>query len=164
MSTQSPVPHQHPYGERITLELAKEICEAGEAFAAGKQWNATIAICDDGGHLVLLHRMSNGQFGSVDLAHPKARGAAAFRRPTQIFHDDLTDGKFTSFWHLRQEAAIPLEGGFPILLHGKVIGGIGVSGVGAAGFRDGDSQVALAALKVVDRLNEAGPNSATGVL
>ena len=75
-----PVPHQNPYGERISLELAKEIAEAGEAFAAKQGWNATIAICDDGGHLVLLHRMSNGQFGSVDLAPPKAYGAAAFRR------------------------------------------------------------------------------------
>jgi glc operon protein GlcG len=148
--TKKPVPHQHPYGERISLELAKEIAKAGEEFAIEKGWNATIAICDDGGHLVLLHRMSNGQFGSIDLAPPKARAAAAFRRPTKIFHDDLTEGKFTSFWHLRQEAAIPLEGGYPILVGGKLIGGIGVSGVGAAGLDDGDSQVALAALKVVE--------------
>jgi glc operon protein GlcG len=152
--SKTPVPHQHPYGERISLELAKEIAAAGEAYATEKGWNATIAICDDGGHLVLLHRMSNGQFGSIDLAPPKARAAAAFRRPTQIFHDDLTAGKFTSFWHLRQEAAIPLEGGFPILLDGKLIGGIGVSGVGAAGLTDGDSQVALAALKVVEGKNK----------
>lgn len=145
-----PVPHQIPYGERISLELAKEMAEAGEAFAAKMGWNATIAICDDGGHPVLFHRMSNGQFGSCDLAPPKARAAAAFRRSTQIFHDDLTAGKFTSFWHLRQEAAIPLEGGFPIILDGRVIGGIGVSGVGAAGLADGDSQVALAALKVLE--------------
>ena len=118
-----PVPHQNPYGERISLELAKEIAEAGEAFAAKQGWNATIAICDDGGHLVLLHRMSNGQFGSVDLAPPKAYGAAAFRRSTGIFHDDLAEGKFNTFWHLRQEAAIPLEGGYPIIVDGKVIGG-----------------------------------------
>jgi uncharacterized protein GlcG (DUF336 family) len=148
MATQ-PVPHQNPYGERISLELAKEIAEAGEAFAAKKGWNATIAICDDGGHLVLLHRMSNGQFGSVDLAPPKAYGAAAFRRSTGIFHDDLAAGKFNTFWHLRQEAAIPLEGGYPIIVDGKVIGGIGVSGVGAAGLADGDSQVALAGLEVL---------------
>jgi glc operon protein GlcG len=146
-----PVPYQTPYGERISLELAKQIAEAGEAFAAKNGWNATIAICDDGGHLVLLHRMSNGQFGSVDLAPPKAYGAAAFRRPTQIFHEDLGAGKFETFWHLRQEAAIPLEGGFPIIVDGKVIGGIGVSGVGAAGLPDGDSQVALAALKVLEK-------------
>ena len=78
-----PVPHQNPYGERISLELAKEIAAAGEAFAAKNGWNATIAICDDGGHMVLLHRMSNGQFGSVDLAPPKAYGAAAFRRSSE---------------------------------------------------------------------------------
>lgn len=148
------VPHQHPYGDRITLELAKEMAEAGEAFATEMGWNATIAIHDDGGHPVLLHRMSNGQFGSIDLAPPKARAAAAFRRPTKIFHDDLTAGKSTSYWHLRQEAAIPLEGGYPILLDGKLIGGIGVSGVGAAGLDDGDSQVALAALKVVEKYNK----------
>jgi glc operon protein GlcG len=143
------VPYQTPYGERISLELAKKIAEAGEAYAAKNGWNATIAICDDGGNLVLLHRMSNGQFGSLDLAPSKARGAAAFRRPTNLFHDDLGAGKFNTFWHLRQEAAIPLEGGFPIIVDGKVIGGIGVSGVGAAGLPDGDSQVALAGLKVV---------------
>lgn len=145
-----PVPHQTPYGERITLELAKEIAEAAEAFAEENGWNATIAISDDGGHLVLLHRMSNGQFGSVDLAPPKAYGAAAFRRPTQIFHNDLAEGKSATYWHLRQEAAIPLEGGFPIIVDDKVIGGIGVSGVGAAGLPDGDSQVALAGLKVLE--------------
>lgn len=145
------VPHQLPYGERISLDLAKEIAAAGEAFAAKMGWNATIAICDDGGHPVLFHRMNNGQFGSCDLAPPKAYAAAAFRRPTQIFHDDLTAGKSTSFWHLRQEAAIPLEGGFPIIVNGRVIGGIGVSGVGAAGLADGDSQVALAALEVLKK-------------
>lgn len=150
-----PVPHQIPYGERISLELAKEMAAAGEAFAAEKGWNATIAICDDGGHPVLFHRMSNGQFGSCDLAPPKARAAAAFRRSTKIFHDDLTAGNTTSYWHLRQEAAIPLEGGYPIIVNDRVIGGIGVSGVGAAGLADGDSQVALAALKVVDELNKA---------
>ena len=144
-----PVPHQHPYGERISLELAKEMALAGEAFAKEKgYWNATIAICDDGGHPVLLHRMSNGQFGSIDLAPPKAYAAAAFRRPTKIFHDDLAAGKFTSFWHLRQEAAIPLEGGYPIVLNGKLIGGIGVSKASALpAFDDGDSQAALAALE-----------------
>ena len=144
-----PVPHQNPYGERISLELAKEIAAAGEAFAAKNRWNATIAICDDGGHLVLLHRMSNGQFGSVELSTTKAYGATAFRRSTGIFHDDLAAGKFNSFWHLRQEAAIPLEGGYPIIIDGKVICCIGVSGVGAAGLPDGDSQVALAALEAV---------------
>ena len=145
-----PVPHQNPYGERISLDLAKKMAEAGEAFAEKMGWNATIAICDDGGHPVLLHRMNNGQFGSTDLAHPKARASAAFRRPTKIFHEDLTAGKFETFWHLRQEAGIPLEGGYPIIVDGKVIGGIGVSGVGAAGLPDGDSQVALAALKVLE--------------
>jgi len=144
-----PVPHQKPYGERISLELAKKLAQAGEAFAAKKGWNATIAICDDGGHLVLLHRMSNGQFGSVELTIAKAYGATAFRRSTGIFHDDLAAGKFNSFWHLRQEAAIPLEGGYPIIVGDRVIGGIGVSGVGAAGLADGDSQVALAALKAL---------------
>lgn len=151
MTAPKPVPYQTPYGERISLELAKEISEAAEAFAKKNGWNATIAICDDGGNPVLLHRMSNGQFGSVDLAPPKARGAAAFRRPTKLFHDDLADGKFNTFWHLRQEAAIPLEGGYPIILHDRVIGGIGVSGVGAAGLPDGDSQVALAGLEVLKK-------------
>ena len=148
--TTKPVPHQNPYGERITLELAKEIAEAGEAFATKQGWNATIAICDVGGHPVLLHRMSNGQFGSVELPRAKASGATAWRRPPGLFHDDLSAGKFNTFWHLRQEAAIPLEGGYPIIVGGRVIGGIGVSGVGAAGLADGDSQVAVAALEVVN--------------
>jgi uncharacterized protein GlcG (DUF336 family) len=150
--TSKPVPYQTPYGERISLELAKDIAAAAEAFAAQNNWSATIAICDDGGHLVLLHRMSNGQFGSLDIAPSKARGATAFRRSTGIFHDDLAAGKFNTFWHLRQEAAIPLEGGFPIILNGKVIGGIGISGVpttGATGVPGGDSQVAQAGLEVL---------------
>lgn len=149
--TAKSVPYQTPYGERITLELAKEIVGAAEAYAAKNGWNATVAIVDDGGHLVLLERMSNGQFGSLDLAPPKARAAVAFRRPTKVFHDEITAGKLAAYWHLRQEAGIPLEGGYPIIVDGKVIGGIGVSGVGAAGLADGDSQVALAGLEVLTK-------------
>ena len=52
-------------------------------------------ICDDCGHLVLLHGMSIPQLGSLDLALSKAR-AAAFRRPTSIFRDDLAAGKFNT--------------------------------------------------------------------
>lgn len=142
-------PHQNPYGERITLDLARKIADSGEAFAKSKGWNCTIAITDDGGHLVLLHRTNNCQFGSVDLAVAKAYGSSAFRRSTGIFHEDLAAGKFNTYWHLRQEAAIPLEGGFPIIVGDRVVGGIGVSGVGATGLPDADSQVALAALEAV---------------
>jgi uncharacterized protein GlcG (DUF336 family) len=85
-----------------------------------------IAILDPGGHLVMLQRLDNAQWGSVDIAKEKARSSVALRRPTKALQDLLAQGGA----NLRL-LTIPysvLEGAIPIIVDGKVIGGIGVSG------------------------------------
>lgn len=117
-----------PYGNAITLEQAKKVLAAAESEARKNQWNVVIAIVDTGGHLVLLQRLDDTQFGSVEVARQKAWSAAAFRRPTKVFQDALAAGG-EGLRMLRVEGASPLEGGLPIVIGGKIIGAIGVSGV-----------------------------------
>jgi uncharacterized protein GlcG (DUF336 family) len=117
-----------PYGMPITLDQAKKALAGAEAEARKNSWNVVIAIVDAGGHLVALQRMDNTQFGSIEVARQKAFSAAAFRRPTKAFEDVLAGGG-AGLRILRVEGASPLEGGMPIVVEGKVVGAIGVSGV-----------------------------------
>lgn len=112
----------------LTLAAAKKAMAAAEATAAQNNWTVVIALVDDGGHLVHLSRIDNTQYGSVDVAIRKAKTAAAFKRPTKVFEDAIAGGRNAL---LGLEGALPLEGGVPIVLDGKVIGAIGVSGVTA---------------------------------
>ena len=130
-----------PYGTAISLENAKKMMAAAEAEAAKNNWFDVIAIVDPGGHLVMLHRMENAQTGSVRIAEGKARTAAEFRRPTKAWEDSIAGGgagvRVLSF------GVTASEGGLPIVLDGKIVGAIGVSGapMGAQ-----DAVVARAAL------------------
>lgn len=118
-----------PYGMAITLDQAKKAMAAAEAEAKKNNWNVVIAIVDSGGNMVMLQRQDNTQFGSVKVATEKAHGSAAFRRPTVAFQDLIAQGGV----HLRLlnitgDAGV-FEGGVPIIVDGKLIGAIGVSGV-----------------------------------
>ena len=119
------------YGESITLEAAKKIILAGQAYAIGKQWTVVIAIVDTGGNLVLLEKMDNTQIGSIEVAMGKAKTANNFKRPTKVFEDALASGG-VGLRVLSLPGALPIEGGEPILYNGKIIGGIGVSGMSSA--------------------------------
>ena len=110
----------------MTLEFAKQVADAAEKKAAENNWTVVIAIVDEGGQLVYLARRDNTQFGSVDVAIRKAHTSAAFKRPTKVFEDAVAGGR-TALLGLR--GALPLEGGLPLLVDGRVIGAIGVSGV-----------------------------------
>lgn len=120
-----------PYGASITLEQAKTIMAGSEAEAVRNGWNVVITILDAGGHHVMLHRMDNTQFGSIEVARAKAYSAVAFRRPTKAFMDALAQGG-ENLRILGLEGATPVEGGIPIIVDGAIIGGIGVSGVTSA--------------------------------
>lgn len=117
-----------PYGPAIKLEQARKVMAVAEAEARKNNWNVVIAIVDPGGHLVLLQRLDDTQFGSVEVARQKAWTAAAFRRPTKVFQDAIAAGG-EGLRMLKLEGASPLEGGLPIIVDGKIIGAIGVSGV-----------------------------------
>jgi len=89
--------------------------------------NMAIAVVDPGGYLVYFERMPNTQLGSVDLAIEKARTSALFRRPTKVFQDALAGGG-DGLRVLRLTGTIPNEGGVPIIVEGKLVGAIGISG------------------------------------
>ena len=100
-----------------------------------------IAIVDSGAHLVALARMDNTQLGSVEVAIAKARCSALFRRATKVYEDGLITGGANNRV-LKAPEVLPIEGGIPIVVDGKIIGAIGVSGVKPSE----DGQVAQAAL------------------
>ena len=109
----------------LTLELAKQMALAAEKEASGNKWTMVIAVLDDGGNLLYLERMDETQIGSIEVAIQKARSALAFKRPTKAFEDAVAGGRVAV---LKLPGAMPIEGGVPILVDGKVIGAIGVSG------------------------------------
>jgi glc operon protein GlcG len=129
-SAQAPPPPPPAYGTPITLDQAKKVMAGAEAEARKNSWNVVITILDSGGNLVMTHRLDGAQFGSVEVAREKAYSAVAFRRPTKVFEDGLGQGGM-NLRILRLPGASPLEGGLPIVVDGKLIGGIGVSGVTA---------------------------------
>jgi len=114
-----------PVKRVLTLSAAKKIAAAAEAEAAKRGSTVVIAVVDDGGHLVLLERLDDTQVASVEVAIGKARTAAIFRRPSKVFEDQIRDGRVAA---LALPGATPLQGGLPIIVDGKVIGAIGVSG------------------------------------
>jgi hypothetical protein len=89
---QPTAPPTIPYGEPIALEAAKKVMAAAEAEATKNKWGMAIAILDSTGHLVMLHRMENTQYGSIPVAQDKARTALDFRRPTKVFEDLVAQG------------------------------------------------------------------------
>jgi glc operon protein GlcG len=132
-------PPTTPYGSPIGLEAAKKVMAAAEAEAMKNNWPMAVVILDSTGHLVMLHKLDNTQYGSIRVAEDKAQTALDFRRPSKVFEDLVAQGGL-GLRTLALRGATPIEGGFPILADGKVIGAIGVSG-GAA---PQDGQVAKA--------------------
>ncbi|MDI6024752.1 heme-binding protein [Corticibacterium sp. UT-5YL-CI-8] len=118
----------------LTIEAAKAITTACEADAQSKGLRVVIAIVDDGGHLVLLHRDDGSQVGSVEIATLKARTAVLFRRNTKAFQDVVEgEGRLAL---LCIPNGIPLDGGVLLKNGEEIIGAVGVSG--ASDEDDGD--------------------------
>jgi glc operon protein GlcG len=132
------------YGSPITLEMAKKIGPAALAEARKNGWTMAVAVVDTHGELVYFERMDNTQLGSVAIAQAKARSAARFKRPTKAFQDQLAAGG-DQLRVLGLEGAVPVEGGFPLVMDGKIVGAIGVSG----GTSPQDSQCAKVAADLV---------------
>ena len=133
-----------PYGFPIGLDAAKKAAAPALAEARRNNWAMAVAIVDPAGELVYFERMDHTQTGSVDVAVDKARSAARFKRPTKAFQDMLAAGgeglRVTSL-----RGAIPVEGGVPIAIDGKIVGAIGVSG----GTSPQDGQCARAGAEAV---------------
>lgn len=112
----------------LTLAAAKEMAAAAETEAARNGWNLVIVILDDGGNLLYLQRMDGVQLASLQVAQAKARTALLYRRPTKEFADRMTAGNTP----LAMPEVMPLEGGLPIVVDGRVIGAIAASGATGA--------------------------------
>ena len=119
------------YGPGITLDQAKKAMAGAEAEAKKNNWPVVITILDSGGNVVLVQRLDGAQFGSVEVSRDKAYSAVAFRRPTKAFEDGLAQGG-ANLRLLNLRGASMLDGGWPIVIDGKIVGGIGVSGVTGA--------------------------------
>jgi uncharacterized protein GlcG (DUF336 family) len=112
-----------------TLEAAdvRRIAAAAEAEALKHHWAVSIAICDDGGHLLWLQRLDGAAPISAHIAPAKARTAALGRRESKTYEDMINQGR-SSFLSAPELSAM-LEGGVPILVDGHCLGAVGVSGV-----------------------------------
>jgi len=119
------------YGPPIRLEDARKPAAAALAEAARNNWNMAVAIVDPSGTLVYFEKMDNTQVASAKVAIDKARSAAIYKRPTKEFQDGLAAGG-AGLRLLRLREASPVEGGVPLLVDGRIIGAIGVSGDSSA--------------------------------
>lgn len=134
-----------PYGLSVTLEQAQKAAAGAAAEARKNNWAMAVAIVDTAGDLVLLHKMDNTQVGSINIAIGKARSAARFKRPTKALQDALAKGFDFAYLH-SLEGAVLVQGGIPIVMDGKIVGAIGLSG--ATGPQDSQcAEAGLAALK-----------------
>lgn len=129
------------YGTAVNAAGAKKIAADVIAECQKNSWNVAVAVVDNHGFLVYFERMDNTQTASMDIAVGKARAAATYRRPTRVFADVINKGGPAT-------ATLPgvfaSPGGLPIMVDGKVIGGVGVSGVTG----DQDEQCAKAGLGI----------------
>jgi glc operon protein GlcG len=130
-----------PYGPPIGLEMARKAMTAAEDLAARNNWPVVIAILDSGGNLVMLHRRDDTQLSSTEMAQGKAKTALMFKRPTKVIDDAIAAGG-AGLRFLTLKDIVPLEGGLPVVVDGKIVGAIGVSGV----LSSQDTQIARAGL------------------
>lgn len=114
------------YSKRILgLEDVKRVAAGAEAEARKNGWNVVIAIVDDSGHLMYLQR-EKVQLGSIEVAVTKAKCAVMFRRPTKVWEETVSSGRYG---YLSMPGMLPIEGGVPLIFEGEIVGAIGVSGV-----------------------------------
>jgi glc operon protein GlcG len=109
----------------VSADGAAAALAAARAEASKRSWTMSIAIVDPAGDLLAFHRMDGASPASIQNALGKARTAARFRRPTQVYDSLIANGRPGL---LNFENMTPLEGGTPLLLDGVVVGAIGVSG------------------------------------
>ena len=116
--------NQKPF---LALADVKRIVEASEAEAVKNNWAVSIAVVDDGGHLLWMQRLDGTAPISAHIAPAKARTAALGRRESKVYEDIINQGR-TSFLSAPELEGM-LEGGVPLMVDGHCVGAVGVSGV-----------------------------------
>ena len=134
-----------PYGEPINLETAKKVAAAAIAEATKRNWNTLcVAVVSPSGDLVYFEKQDNCQYASVSISQHKARTAARYRRPTLVF--ERLSGRGPYFAYLSTlDDVIMSRGGNPLVVGGKIIGAVGVSG----GTGSQDDVVSLAGVEAL---------------
>src|SRR3954453_6753100 len=144
IAQQAAAPALPSYGETINLEQAKKAAGAAAEFAGKNGWAMAITVVGPSGDLVYFTKMDNTQDASVTISQHKARAAATFRRPTKVFEDRVATPAGVPALSL--DGMIASEGGFPIVLNGKIGGALGCSG--GTGAQDGQTcQAGIDAMK-----------------
>ena len=124
----------------LDLDAVKRIAAAAEGEAQRHAWPVSIAIVDDGGHLLWLQRLDGAAPISAHIAPAKARTAALGRRESRVYEEMINQGRM-SFLSAPELQGM-LEGGVPILVDGQCVGAVGVSGVKSSE----DAQIARAGI------------------
>lgn len=123
----------------LTFDDVKKIAAAAEAEALANKWAVTIAIVDDGGHLLHLQRLDGAAAISSLIGPAKARTSAIGQRETKVYEEMINNGR-TAFLSAPLDGM--LEGGVPIVVDGQTVGAVGVSGVKS----NEDAQIAKAGI------------------
>jgi uncharacterized protein GlcG (DUF336 family) len=123
----APSAYAIPIGQAISLDAAKKVAAVAAAEAHKNKWYMAIAVVDPAGTLIYFEKMDTTQLGSANVAIDKARSAALYKRPTKAFQDALAGGG-VNLRVLGLQGAVPVEGGVPLMIEGKLVGAIGVSG------------------------------------
>jgi uncharacterized protein GlcG (DUF336 family) len=135
----------NPYGASINAENSKKIAAAAIAEARKNGWTQAAAIVDIAGDLVYFEKMDGTHAASVDIAIDKARASVRFKRATKVLQDQLAAGG-EGWRFLTLRGVVAAEGGVPLLMDGKIVGALGISG--GTGAQDGQAANAgLAAAK-----------------
>lgn len=121
----SPPPPPPGYGAPITLEQARAAIAAGAAESKKNGWNHVFAVVDGSGTLIAFEKADLASNSSSEIAQAKAKTAATFRVPTKAYQDRISSGET---FLLGLPGVVPAAGGVPIVVGGKIIGAIGVSG------------------------------------
>jgi glc operon protein GlcG len=120
------MPFDVPYGPPISLDRAQAALHAAVEEAKKRNWKMNVAVADSDGNLVAFQRMDGAMLAAIQIAEHKARAAATFRRPTNIFEDGI------NLMHLNYllafDGVIASRGGIPLIDQGVIVGAIGCSG------------------------------------
>jgi len=134
------VSHAEEKQKTFTLEYAKKIAVKAEDYAKKKNWKMSVAIVNSEGNVVYFERDQDAYVGSIEAAIQKAKSSNAYQRPTSAFVEAVKAGRIGM---VGVKDVVALEGGVPILLNGKFVGAIGISGAKAIE----DEETAKAALE-----------------
>ena len=127
------------YGISVNLEDARKVAAAATAMAEKQKWEMAIAVVDTAGELVYFQRLNGAEYAASEMSVAKAKCAVLYRRPTKAFEDRLAQAG-QNLRVLGMAGVVPVDGGVPLVVGGKIVGAIGISG----GSSEEDGRVAVA--------------------